>query len=451
MKKIPVIAGLAGIVFGVQRALEGDYLGAGLEIASGVMGATGVGAGASLGIDGFLLARDLGMTPFAKGGIITEPTNALMGEAGAEGVFPLEGAKGRKTFEMFGNAFVDAQKKRKKEVAEIQAEGFRLFAKEQEYMKVFNSLLVEPVKGIFKGITGGNTSPSAPPPLPPLPTTPLLGPNKSGQAVGGTREQRAMLDAISFAEGTNKSYGTLYGGKVIPALEQGKMTLAQVLEMQRTGMYNGQQVYAVDEYNSNATGRYQMMDYMLKEEMQKQNIDPNAMFTPELQDQIMLGRIARFRGVTPEKLAQEGMSDSVIDMLAPEFASFPNLMGDVRYGYGTSYYGQGGKSADAIKKAYQEALQRQKKSTGLTPSAEDMNWYNNMQSSNPNTGTPLMATSAQVASASTSASPTVINNYYTGGNGSGQQQVNPNGVSAAPGMSATGTEVFQELKIRALA
>ena len=450
LKKIPVIAGLAGIVFGVQRALEGDYLGAGLEIASGVMGATGVGAGASLGIDGFLLARDLGMTPFAKGGIITEPTNALMGEAGAEGVFPLEGAKGRKTFAMFGDAFVDAQKRRKKEVAEIQAEGFRLFAKEQEYMKVFE-LFARPVKGIINSITGGDTSPSAPPPLPPLPTTPLLGPNKSGQAVGGSREQRAMLDAISFAEGTNKSYGTLYGGKVIPALEQGKMTLAQVLEMQRTGMYNGQQVYAQDEHNSDATGRYQMMSYMLKEEMQKQNIDPNAMFTPELQDQIMLGRIARFRGVTPEKLAQEGMSDSVIDMLAPEFASFPNLMGDVRYGYGTSYYGQGGKSADAIKKAYQEALQRQKKSTGLTPSAEDMNWYNNMQSSNPNTGTPLMATSAQVASASTSASPTVINNYYTGGNGSGQQQVNPNGVSAAPGMSATGTEVFQELKIRALA
>ena len=55
------------------------------------------------------------------------------------------------------------------------------------------------------------------------------------------------------------------------------------------------------------------------------------------------------------------MSDNVIDMLAPEFASFPNLMGDVRYGYGTSYYGQGGKSADAIKKAYQEASRETEK------------------------------------------------------------------------------------------
>ena len=455
LKKIPVIAGLAGIAFGIQRAMEGDFLGAGLEIASGVMGATGVGAGASLGIDGFLLARDMGVTPFAQGGIITKPTMGLVGETGqAEGVFPLEGAQGRRTFEMFGNAFIDAQIRRKKEVAQVQAEGLKLFSKDQEYMKVFD--LLNPFNWGGGNDDGGSNPPSSsPPPLPPLPTTPLLGPNKSGQAVGGTREQRAMLDAISFAEGTNKSYGTLYGGKVIPALEQGKMTLAQVLEMQRTGMYNGQQVYAVDEYDSNATGRYQMMDYMLKEEMQKQNIDPNALFTPELQDQIMLGRIARFRGVTPEKLAQEGMSDSVIDMLAPEFASFPNLMGDVRYGYGTSYYGQGGKSADAIKKAYQEALEKQKKSTGLTPSAEDMNWYNNqmqMQSSNPNTGTPLMATSAQVASAyqvPSTSTPTVVNNYYSGG----QQQngVNPNGVTPGIGMDQSGTAIFQDLRIRSLA
>ena len=450
LKKIPVVAGIAGILFGIQRAMEGDFFGAGLEVSSGIMGATGVGAGASLGIDGYLLARDFGLTPFAQGGIITKPTMGLVGETGqAEGVFPLEGAQGRKTFEMFGNAFIDAQIRRKKEVAEVQAKGLELFSKKREYMKVFDFFF-----GGFGGDndSGGSNLPSyTPPPLPPLPATPLLGPNKSGQAVGGTREQRAMLDAISFAEGTNKSYGTLYGGKVIPALEQGKMTLAQVLEMQRTGMYNGQQVYAQDEYDSNATGRYQMMDYMLKEEMQKQNIDPNALFTPELQDQIMLGRIARFRGVTPEKLAQEGMSDSVIDMLAPEFASFPNLMGDVRYGYGTSYYGQGGKSADAIKKAYQEALEKQKKSTGLTPSAEDMNWYKNMQSSNPNTGTPIMATSAQVARAGASTpTPTIINNYYTTADSSGRG-VNPNGVSAGIGMNDTGTAAFTELRLRTLA
>ena len=68
----------------------------------------------------------------------------------------------------------------------------------------------------------------------------------------------------------------------------------------------------------------------------------------------------------------------------------------------------------------------------------------------PNTGTPIMATSAQVASASSApvAAPTVINNYY----GGGQQQngVNPNGVSAGIDMNATGLAAFQDLKIRTI-
>ena len=68
--KIPVVAGLAGIVFGIQRAMEGDLFGAGLEIASGLMGATGVGGGFGLAIDGYLLGRDLGAMPMADGGLV---------------------------------------------------------------------------------------------------------------------------------------------------------------------------------------------------------------------------------------------------------------------------------------------------------------------------------------------------------------------------------------------
>ena len=111
LKKIPIIAGIAGIGFGIQRALEGDFLGAGLEITSGLLGATGVGSGLSFGIDGFLLARDLGMMPMAKGGLLTgkRPVNALMGEAGPEIVTPLN----EETFEKFGKGILDAQKRNK--------------------------------------------------------------------------------------------------------------------------------------------------------------------------------------------------------------------------------------------------------------------------------------------------------------------------------------------------
>ena len=123
LKKIPVIAGIAGIIFGIQRALEGDFVGAGLEITSGLLGATGKGAGLSLAIDGYLLGRDMGMMPMAQGGFLTKPTPVVAGEAGAEGFFPLEGARGKKTFQMFGEGVLNAQKDNKNDVAELYALG----------------------------------------------------------------------------------------------------------------------------------------------------------------------------------------------------------------------------------------------------------------------------------------------------------------------------------------
>ena len=70
----------------------------------------------------------------------------------------------------------------------------------------------------------------------------------------------------------------------------------------------------------------------------------------------------------------------------------------------------------------------------------------------PQTGTPIMATSAQVASASRGGggSPTVINNYYGAGGGKQSGGVNPNGVSAGIDMNAAGLGAFQDLKIRSL-
>ena len=72
---------------------------------------------------------------------------------------------------------------------------------------------------------------------------------------------------------------------------------------------------------------------------------------------------------------------------------------------------------------------------------------------NPNTGTPMMATSQQVAMASMGggAAPTVINNYYTSAGSGGGGYNAPNGVAAGIGMDGTGTAVFQDLRIRALA
>ena len=148
LKKLPVIAGLAGIYFGIERAMKGDLLGAGLEITSGLLGATGVGGSAGLVIDGYLLGRDMGMMPMAKGGFLTKPTPVVAGEAGAEGFFPLEGARGKKTFQMFGEGVLNAQKDNKTDVAELYALGNKKYYEGMNGWKAFG----EAFKGIFSGL-----------------------------------------------------------------------------------------------------------------------------------------------------------------------------------------------------------------------------------------------------------------------------------------------------------
>ena len=152
LKKIPIIAGLAGVAFGIQRALEGDFLGAGLEITSGMLGATGVGGGLGLGIDGFLLARDLGMTPMAEGGIVKGRRGlglpmmlgnrlpSVVGEGGSdEAVLPLN----KKTFLNFGLGFMDAIKDKKSDYAKITGMG------------VFSGIGDAASGGLFENIGGG--------------------------------------------------------------------------------------------------------------------------------------------------------------------------------------------------------------------------------------------------------------------------------------------------------
>jgi hypothetical protein len=60
LKKIPALGLLAGIGFGIKRAIDGDWIGAGLEVASGAASlAPGFGTAASVGIDAALIARDV--------------------------------------------------------------------------------------------------------------------------------------------------------------------------------------------------------------------------------------------------------------------------------------------------------------------------------------------------------------------------------------------------------
>lgn len=69
LKKIPGVSILAGGAFAAQRAMQGDWLGAGGELLSGVAGTIpGLGTAASVGIDAALAARDMGAFDGTAGG-----------------------------------------------------------------------------------------------------------------------------------------------------------------------------------------------------------------------------------------------------------------------------------------------------------------------------------------------------------------------------------------------
>jgi hypothetical protein len=74
IKKIPLIGAIAGIGFGIQRAMEGDLLGAAGEVTSGLAATIpGAGTAVSVGIDAALMGRDISkesVKPASEGGVV---------------------------------------------------------------------------------------------------------------------------------------------------------------------------------------------------------------------------------------------------------------------------------------------------------------------------------------------------------------------------------------------
>jgi murein DD-endopeptidase MepM/ murein hydrolase activator NlpD len=74
-KKIPLVGLGLGAFFALERAAKGDFLGAGLELASGAASTIpGLGTAGSVAIDTALIARDSGAVPFAEGGLTRRST-----------------------------------------------------------------------------------------------------------------------------------------------------------------------------------------------------------------------------------------------------------------------------------------------------------------------------------------------------------------------------------------
>ena len=217
-----------------------------------------------------------------------------------------------------------------------------------------------------------------------------------GRGIGGpkptTRREQALLDTISFAEGTTSSYGTIFGGKVIPELANGDLTVKEVYDMMMTGEVRGRKAgYASGSY---ATGRYQFMPDTLDDIVNKYKaLKWTDKFTPTAQDRAILSRIANFRGVTDAMLKREGLSNRVLNMLAGEFASFPTYEG-------RSLYNQPVKSQEKLRQIYKQNLESVPTTPeGIQKQIERNQWLRdndpaNYFGSNPSTPDSLYANSS---------------------------------------------------------
>jgi muramidase (phage lysozyme) len=165
-----------------------------------------------------------------------------------------------------------------------------------------------------------------------------------------SNEVQAFLRALKVAEGTTKSknsYDTVFGGQMMPVRQ---MTVKELLDTQMTDRlpqrFGGGK--APWPKGSVASGAYQFMPNTLKQLMKMKVLRPSDKMTPENQDRAAWA-LAKFRGVTLQQLKTQGMSRAIMNKLAPEWASIPNLEGK-------SNYGQPVKSPELLKETYQKGL-----------------------------------------------------------------------------------------------
>lgn len=166
-----------------------------------------------------------------------------------------------------------------------------------------------------------------------------------------TPQAKALLRTIRTAEHYKGKdpYTSIYGGGSAPIT---KMTVQEVINMGNTGKlpqrFGGQSAgYAS---GSAATGAYQFMPFTLNDLIRKGLVKPNEIMSPKLQDRLGW-ELASNRGVTVSGLKRNGLTQSIMDKMAPEWASFPYSPKG-----GMSYYDQPVKGSKFLNQIYQQSL-----------------------------------------------------------------------------------------------
>ena len=140
-KKVPLLGLGLGALFAAQRAMSGDWVGAGLELASGTASMfPGIGTGASVGLDAALMARDISrmdtggsLSGFPGNSILSVNGNPLtsFNEAGANTESIKIQKDGPDSGLKIGEGILEAQRRRKSLFGKVQAEGMKEYYDKQ--------------------------------------------------------------------------------------------------------------------------------------------------------------------------------------------------------------------------------------------------------------------------------------------------------------------------------
>jgi len=139
---------------------------------------------------------------------------------------------------------------------------------------------------------------------------------------GEKMDSKGLLDAIAKSEGTYKTgYDTeyLYGKYGENRKKFDEMTIGEVLDYQDKMVAK----QSSQKLKSSAVGRYQMLRQTIRDEMKHSGYTTTDLFTPEVQDKLMLSRLKRLRGYDDWKSGKIKDDDFVYN-LSKEFASIAN-------------------------------------------------------------------------------------------------------------------------------
>ena len=329
LKKIPFLGLGAAALFAGQRALAGDFAGAGLELASGAAGTIpGLGTAASLGIDATLMARDANMPSMAGGGFTSGPKSGYLSMMHGDEL-TLSGSAGGETIkigEKLGEGMFRTQKKRRNEYAKLSADGLSEYYDKRngwekfiEWLKGLLPWVDNPDFNIFKPSTWNKKKASKDNP-------PGNGNSKSFSKGNLTASDGTLKGKIRSLE-SGGDYGSTFK-KYLDGFDRKdeditKMSIADVVQYQKDYLAHQTAMGIPVDQQSAAVGAYQMLypDKAAKE----LGIDMSAKFDQATQDKLA----EYYLNVAGQQAFQRGeiSAGEYNDRLAGQFASIRKMSG----------------------------------------------------------------------------------------------------------------------------